>query len=140
MTGPRYTLATTVHNAAGMAIDLLPVLDLPVGHHHVTVHEDGTVTVVPMRTGDHLTPVLDAPDIPVGASLRLERTEDGWHAVPMIEIDTRQAYGSGQYADGSVKYVHGDCIHEINESYNGRWEPRGYEIRLWVDIPEENRC
>jgi hypothetical protein len=57
-------------------------------------------------------------------------------AVPMIEIDTRQAYGCTQYADGSVKYIYGDLVHP---SCDGCWEPAGYEVALWVDATEENR-
>jgi hypothetical protein len=97
--------------------------------------------IIEQKLIDGLPWMVTLANLPDAEHVHLTRHPDGTvTAVPMIEIDTRQAYGSGQYADGSVKYVHGDCIHEINESYNGRWEPRGYEIRLWVDIPEENRC
>jgi hypothetical protein len=60
------------------------------------------------------TQVLDAPDIPVGASLRLERTDDGCQVVPLVQAEMPW------------------------EWVDGRPQPIAV-CPLWVDAPEEDR-
>jgi hypothetical protein len=80
---------------------------------------------LPSDRGRVAEQVLDAL---TAAGYRIIQTDQAEHGDQLLSIDLEHAYATLSN-DDYVKYVYGDYQHA---SYDGRWEPSGYEHSLFA--------